>query len=63
MPTLEPSREGLTQSGVPISATRSRQPSSPTAANSTWGTPRSAKSRFRVSLSMQIAEERTSEPT
>src|SRR3954454_3891788 len=43
MPTLEPSREGFTQSGSPISTTRSRQPSSPTAANSTWGRPRTAK--------------------
>ena len=40
MPTLEPSREGLTQSGGPIAAQRSRQPASPTATNSTCGTVR-----------------------
>ena len=63
MPTLEPSREGLTQSGSPICSQRSRQPSSPAAANSTCGRPAWAKSRFSVSLSMQIAEASTSEPT
>ena len=63
MPTLDPSREGFTQSGSPSPAQRSRQPGSPAATYSTCGRPRSAKSRFRVSLSMQIAEERTSEPT
>ena len=63
MPTLEPSREGFTQSGRPIAAIRSRQPSSPAAAKPTWGTPLWAKRRFRVSLSMQTAEASTSEPT
>ena len=63
MPTLEPSREGFTQSGAPIASQRSRQPGSPAATKSTWGMPAWAKSRFRVSLSMQTAEESTSEPT
>ena len=63
MPTLEPIREGFTHSGVPSSAQRSRQPSSPTATKSTCGIPCPASSRFSVSLSMQVAEERTSEPT
>ncbi len=63
MPTLEPIREGFTQSGVPSSAQRSRQPSSPTATKSTCGISCPASRRFSVSLSMQVAEERTSEPT
>jgi hypothetical protein len=63
MPTLDPSREGFTQSGRPIASQRSRQPGWPAATNSTWGSPAWAKSRFRVSLSMQTAEARTSEPT
>ena len=63
MPTLEPIREGLTQSGSPSSSQRPHQSAPSTAAKSTWGMPRSAKSRFRVSLSMQIAEASTSEPT
>jgi hypothetical protein len=63
MPTLEPRREGLTQSGSPICSQRPHQSLPSTAVNSTCGTPWAAKSRFSVTLSMQIAEERTSEPT
>jgi len=37
IPTLEPSREGFTQSGSPNEAARSRQPSSPASTKSTWG--------------------------
>ena len=60
--TLEPGREGFTQSGAPISATPSRQPYAPAAANSTWGMPRWARA-----ASGQLAHAdrrgRTSEPT
>ena len=63
MPTLEPIREGFTQSGSPSRSQRPHQSLPSTAVNSTCGTPCSAKSRFSVSLSMQIAEARTSEPT
>ena len=63
MPTLEPIREGFTQSGVPSSAQRSRQSASPTATKSTCGIPCPASRRFSVSLSMQVAELSTSEPT
>ena len=63
MPTLEPSRDGFTHSGVPIAAACSRQPSSPTSQNSTCGTPWKASSRLKVSLSMHTAAASTPGPT
>ncbi len=63
MPTLEPSREGLTQSGSPSRSQRPHQSLPWTAVNSTWGTSWAASRRFSVSLSMQTAEASTSEPT
>ena len=64
IPTLEPSRDGLTQSGRPerqrplapavLAGLRRSRPA---------GSPWKANRRFRVSLSMQTAEARTSGPT
>ncbi len=62
IPTLEPIREGLTQSGSPRRSQRPHQSAPSTAVNSTWGIPLAAKRRFKVSLSMQTAEASTSEP-
>ena len=39
MPTLEPRRDGFTQSGMPIAAACSRQPTSPTWQKLTCGKP------------------------
>ena len=62
MPTLEPSRDGFTQSGFGIAATCSRQPWSPTSANSTWGSPWKASSRLQISLSIATAAASTLGP-
>ena len=62
MPTLEPSREGLTQTGKPIASTRSRQPSSPTPLKSTCAIPRSRSSRLKISLSIVTAAASTPGP-
>ena len=53
IPTLEPSRDGFTQTGSPSASRRSRQPSSPTWQKSTWAIPRSRSSRLKMSLSMR----------
>ena len=62
MPTLEPSREGFTQSGRPIAASARANPLAGRG-EVDLGHRARAKSRFRVSLSMQTAEASTSEPT
>ncbi len=46
IPTLEPSRDGFTQSGLRIAATMSRQPSSPTSQKATCGNSAKAQSRL-----------------
>ena len=63
MPTLEPSRDGFTQTGRPIASTRSRQPSSPASQKSTWAIPRSRSSRLKISLSIVTAAASTPGPT
>ena len=62
IPTLEPSREGFTQSGRAIAAACSRQPGSPTSQNSTWGRSQKASRRLQTSLSIATAAASTLGP-
>ena len=62
IPTLEPSRDGFTHSGLAIAAACSRQPGSPTSQNSTWGSPWKASSRLQISLSIATAAASTLGP-
>ena len=62
MPTLEPRRDGLTQSGSPSSSAASRHPSPEASTKSTCGIAASESRRLKVSLSRQVAEAGTSEP-
>ena len=62
IPTLDPSRDGFTHSGMPIAAACSRQPGSPACANATCGNPWNSRSRLQISLSIATAAERTLGP-
>ena len=62
IPTLDPSRDGFTQSGMPIAAACSRQPGSPACANATCGNPWNSRRRLQISLSIATAAERTLGP-
>jgi hypothetical protein len=63
IPTLEPSRDGLTQTGMPSPSARSRQPSSPAWQKSTCAIPRSRSRRLKISLSIVTAAASTPGPT